>query len=79
MKPYEKIAWNRRKWQLRILRRKAEKAQRKDKLWTLEEIEYLKEYCRRTFHKHFGFMFTQEELSKKTESERWTEQADRGW
>ena len=79
MKPYEKIAMNRRKLPLRILRRKALKAKSKSKLWTLEEIEYLKEYCRRGFYRRYGFMFTKEELAKKSRGESWSETYDRGW
>ena len=77
MKPYEKIAWNRRKVPLRVLRRKAEKAKSKSKLWTLEEIEYLKEYTRRGFYRRYGILLDKNE--QRSSWDRWSETADRGW
>lgn len=81
MERYEKIAWSRRKWQLRILKKKALKVRGKRNVWTLEEIEYLKEYHLRRFHHKWGWLLEDaiEGATNPTYSDTWARTADKGW
>lgn len=58
----ERVVWFRRNKPLRILRKRAEKARRKDKIYTVEEIEFIKEKHRRNTPNFYRIFYPENPL-----------------